>query len=273
LPVALPFALATVVGGIDCTESAAAAGDEYDTRSILLIEGVASVLAGLCGGVIQTTPYIGHPAYKAMGGRAAYTLATALFMGAAGLLGWFTHLFEWLPKAAMFPILVYVGLEITSQSFRATPARHYPALAFAALPALAYLATIPLDQALAGRQPDPAAAPVVQTLRCLANGFIVTSLLWGAALAALLDGRPGRSAIYLLIAGVCALFGIIHSPFPDARLALPDVITAQLPEYAQFQTPYHWALAYGLMAAALLVLALLRAHPTAAAPEHENAAE
>ena len=29
LPVMLPFALATIVGGIDCTESAAAAGDEY----------------------------------------------------------------------------------------------------------------------------------------------------------------------------------------------------------------------------------------------------
>src|SRR5439155_6921718 len=34
LPVVLPFALATIVGGIDCTESAAAAGDEYDTRSV-----------------------------------------------------------------------------------------------------------------------------------------------------------------------------------------------------------------------------------------------
>ena len=86
LPVVLPFALATIVGGIDCTESAAAAGDEYDTRAILLTEGVASLAAGLLGGVIQTTPYIGHPAYKKMGGRAAYTLATALFVGAGRLL-------------------------------------------------------------------------------------------------------------------------------------------------------------------------------------------
>ena len=31
LPVAIPLALATVVGGIDCTESAAAAGDDYPT--------------------------------------------------------------------------------------------------------------------------------------------------------------------------------------------------------------------------------------------------
>ena len=33
------------------------------------------------------TPYIGHPAYKAMGGRAAYTLATAIFIGGAGVFG------------------------------------------------------------------------------------------------------------------------------------------------------------------------------------------
>ncbi len=70
LPVAFPFALMTIVGGIDCTESAAAAGDEYDTRQVIAIEGVATLIAGLSGGVIQTTPYIGHPAYKAMGGRA-----------------------------------------------------------------------------------------------------------------------------------------------------------------------------------------------------------
>ena len=140
LPVMLPFALATIVGGIDCTESAAAAGDEYDTRSILWTEGLASVLAGLFGGVIQTTPYIGQPAYKAMGGRAAYTLATALFIGLAGGLGWFAHLFEWLPAVACFPILVFVGLEIGAQSFRATPTRHYAALALAMLPALAYMA-------------------------------------------------------------------------------------------------------------------------------------
>src|SRR5262249_44094277 len=150
---------------------------------ILLTEGAASVLAACLGGVIQTTPYIGHPAYKTMGGRAAYTLATALFIGAMGYFGWFPYLFNLLPRAAMFPILVFVGVEITAQSFRATPQRHYPALALAALPALAYLVTLPLGAALGPNAPGPGAIGTVQTLRCLANGFIVTSLLWAAALA------------------------------------------------------------------------------------------
>jgi AGZA family xanthine/uracil permease-like MFS transporter len=266
LPIILPFGLATIVGGIDCTESAAAAGDEYDTRTILLTEGLASVAAGLCGGVIQNTPYIGQPAYKAMGGRAAYTLATALFIGAAGCFGWFGHLFEWLPRAAMFPILIYVGLEITAQSYHATPVRHYPALALATLPALAYLATIPLDTALAGRPPDPAAAPLVQTLRCLANGFIVTSLLWAAALAAVIDRRLVRAAIYCVVAAACSLVGIIHSPFPQVQIALPGTVMAQLPTEAAYQSPYHWAVAYLLVAVLWLGLAAFQK------PEAEKAA-
>ena len=258
LPVMLPFALATVVGGIDCTESAAAAGDEYDTRSVLLTEGAASLLAGLLGGVIQTTPYIGHPAYKKMGGAAAYTLATALFVGAAGVFGVFPLLFEWLPAAAMFPILVFVGLEITSQSFQATPRHHYPALAFAMLPALAYLVTVPLKQALGMRAPDPASLVTVQTLRCLANGFIVTSLLWAAALALLLDGRLRGAAGYFAVAGVCAFFGVVHSPLPAEQIGLPHTALGQVAgdfaEAVRYQTPYHWAAAYGLVAAMLLGL-------------------
>jgi AGZA family xanthine/uracil permease-like MFS transporter len=261
LPVALPFALATVVGGIDCTESAAAAGDEYDTRAVLLTEGVASVAAAGLGGVIQTTPYIGHPAYKVMGGRAAYTLATALFVGAAGYFGLFGELFRWLPPVALFPILVFVGLEITAQSFRATPPRHYAALALAFLPTLAYLATIPLSAALGGRPPAGGRGEaVVLTLYCLANGFLVTSLLWAASLAAVLDGRYVRSACCLLVAAACALLGVIHSPFADAPLAWPWDVYARLPDRPEVraQSPYHWAGAYVLAAALLLALGWFR---------------
>jgi adenine/guanine/hypoxanthine permease len=270
LPVMLPFALATIVGGIDCTESAAAAGDEYDTRSILWTEGLASVLAGLFGGVIQTTPYIGQPAYKAMGGRAGYTLATAVFVGVAGGLGWFAHIFEWLPEVACFPILVFVGLEIGAQSFRATPTRHYAALALAMLPALAYMALIPLDTAMGPLQkPMPYAASSILALRCLANGFIVTSLLWASALAAVLDRKMFRSAAYLGVAAVCSLVGIIHSPLTPAVIGWPWDVVAQLGQFSGqlpkeilelempkilSQSPYHWAGGYLLAAVMLIVI-------------------
>src|SRR5207244_13016971 len=49
LPVAIPLALATVVGGIDCTESAAAAGGDYPTGPISAAEGLSAVVRGLFG--------------------------------------------------------------------------------------------------------------------------------------------------------------------------------------------------------------------------------
>ena len=92
LPIAIPFAILTVVGGINVTESARVAGDEYNTRQILLTEAWATLLAGVCGGVAQSCPYIGHPAYKRMGARAGYTLLTGIFIGLGGMLGYVSFL-------------------------------------------------------------------------------------------------------------------------------------------------------------------------------------
>jgi AGZA family xanthine/uracil permease-like MFS transporter len=225
LPIVIPFALATVVGGIDCTESAAAAGDDYPTRQIIGVEALATLVAAVCGGVIQTTPYIGHPAYKAMGGRAAYTLATAIFVGGAGLIGYFGYLYAVIPKATVFPILVFIGLEITAQSFQATPRRHYAAVALACVPALASLALIYMDkfvaEVAATQQFSASLQLEMQTVRVLANGFIVTSLLWASTLAALIDHRLRRAAVLLSVAAVFSLFGIIHSPLAGGAMFAP----------------------------------------------------
>jgi len=222
LPIVIPFALGTVVGGIDCTESAAAAGDEYDTGTVIGVEALATIIAGACGGIIQSTPYIGHPAYKAMGGRAAYTLATALVIGIAGVTGTFAYLYQAIPPAAVYPILVFIGLEITAQSFRATPPRHFPAVAMACVPALAALVTLQTDKVLAaGAAPGAALAAELAAIRVLSSGFIVTSLLWAGLTAALIDQTLARAAAWALAAAACSLVGVIHSPYPDGRLFLP----------------------------------------------------
>lgn len=232
LPIAAPFAIATVVGGIDCTESAAAAGDTYDTRTVIAVEGFATLLAGCSGGVIQTTPYIGHPAYKAMGGRAAYTLGTALLVGSAGLVGYFAWLNAYIPPPAVLPILVFVGLEITAQSFHATPRRHYAAVALACLPALAFLAMnlpgrIFADAGLMGAGismesiQDERLGHDLKTLTMLSSGFILTSLMWAWALAAAIDRRLGVAAKVMLLAAVMTLFGVIHSPLLGSQMFVP----------------------------------------------------
>jgi AGZA family xanthine/uracil permease-like MFS transporter len=226
LPLALPLAFATVIGGIDNTESAAAAGDPYDTRSILLTEGVSTLVAGLFGGVIQTTPYIGHPAYKRMGGRAGYTLATGLFVGIGGALGVLAWLVHALPEVVVVPILVYVGLEIAAQCFVAVPARHAPAVAASFLPAIASVTLILVNQMLGGAGVAATAlageaATAYHVLEILAAGFVFSAMLLGSAVALLIDGRYGALAIALAIAAVAAWFGVIHSPLPGGATFLP----------------------------------------------------
>jgi AGZA family xanthine/uracil permease-like MFS transporter len=234
LPIVIPFALATVVGGIDCTESAAAAGDEYDTGQVIGIEALATLVASLCGGVIQSTPYIGHPAYKAMGGRAAYVLATALFVGSAGLLGYFGYLYVIVPKVTVYPILIFIGLEITAQSFHATPRRHYPALALACIPVLAQLGLVFVEKAGVTKEtlPNPGFAAEFATLRLLANGFVVTSLLWASALAAIVDHRLWRAGSLFLVSAVLTMFGVMHSPEPGSPMFLPWQISSEVQHHA-----------------------------------------
>jgi len=273
LPVIIPFALATVVGGIDCTESAAAAGDEFDTNTVVRVEGFATLVAGLCGGVIQTTPYIGHPAYKAMGGRSAYTLATALFIGGAGVIGYFGYLYAIIPRPTVFPILVFIGLEITSQSFSATPRRHYPAVALACVPALAALAYIfvgkftgeLLGHNLTEGDLSEALQLDIGTLRILANGFIVTSLLWASWLAALIDRRLKLAAIFAVVMAGCALFGIMHSPEVNGGMFFPWQL-----EDAIRNIPYRYAIGYMIVAVLLLAWDLVLPKETLESKE-ENA--
>jgi len=145
LPIAIPFGLLTVVGGINVTESARVAGDDFNTRSILLTEAIATLIAGICGGVAQSTPYIGQPAYKRMGSRAGYTLLTGLFIGLGGILGYVSFFVELIPRAVLAPILIFVALDIMVQSFLACPARHAPAVAFAFFPTVARLLAIKLS--------------------------------------------------------------------------------------------------------------------------------
>jgi AGZA family xanthine/uracil permease-like MFS transporter len=237
LSLALPFALLTVIGGIDNTESAAAAGDEYRTRDILMTEALATTAAGVCGGVIQNTPYIGHPAYKSMGARAGYTLATGLVIGVGAAVGALSVVVSVLPEAAVAPILIFIGLEITAQAFLASPARHGAAVALAFVPTVAAVILIEGGTLLGGLGKSPAdltgeAALTWQALLVLGNGFVLTALLWGWTLTAMLDRRLAVAAAVLVAGSLATLCGAIHSPLPTGALfwpwALPAASTGRL---------------------------------------------
>jgi AGZA family xanthine/uracil permease-like MFS transporter len=217
-----------------------------------------------------------------MGGRAAYTLGTALLIGSAGLVGYFGLLNALIPAPAVYPILVFIGLEISAQSFLATPRRHYAAVALACLPALAFLAVnLPgrifgdpalIEAGLGSENLDPMLRRDLNTLGMLSSGFIVTSLLWAWTLAAVIDRKLKTAAGVLMLAASLTLFGVIHSPLAGNRLFLPlgpDRWGELVLDAAQRGVVLEFAAGY--IAAGLLLLAWSRIGATALStppPDH-----
>jgi AGZA family xanthine/uracil permease-like MFS transporter len=215
LPIAVPFGLLTIVGGINVNESARVAGDEYRTRDILLTEALATLAAGLCGGVAQST---------------------GLFIGIGSVFGLIPMIVSVLPVAAVAPILIFVGLEIITQSYHACPREHAPAVTMAFLPAVGSLVLIYFNQfagefhsAVAGAAFPPRIAALHETMRVLGHGFILTAMLWGGITAHLVDRRVRRAGLLLLVCAVFSLFGVIHSVMPHGELYLPWRLETQLP--------------------------------------------
>lgn len=247
LPLLLPFGLLMIVGGINVSESARAAGDDYSTRNILLAESFSTLIAGVCGGVAQTTPYIGQPAYKAMGARISYVVLTGLFIGLGGIFGYLSDIVETLPFAVLAPILVFVAISIMTQAFEATPPRHAAAVVLAFFPAIARLLAIKLgDPSIVDAARFEAmfhdssrGISEVATIVVLGNGFIITSMLWASFVVALIDGHLRRAALILLLAAALTLFGVIHSVLPSGGVYLPTGLAESMrPIMFQFSAAY-----------------------------------
>ena len=148
LPIAIPFGILTIVGGINNTESGRLAGDHYHPRDILLTEALTSLVSAFFGGVAQTTPYIGHPAYKKMGATWRYTLATGLAIGMGSAVGLMSLFVSLIPRAVIAPIFIFIGFEIIHQAYSESPPSHSPAVSLSFLPVIASLVLIILGQFL-----------------------------------------------------------------------------------------------------------------------------
>jgi adenine/guanine/hypoxanthine permease len=251
LPIAIPFGILTIIGGINNTESARLAGDNYHTRDILLTEACTSLIAAFFGGVAQTTPYIGHPAYKKMGATWWYTLLTGLLIGVGSAVGLLSLFVGIIPRAVVAPIFIFIGFEIVHQAYKESPQSHSSAVSFSMLPVIASLVLIILSQFLGATGAPLDKLPLRlqslhQTLTMLSNGFILTGLLWGSMLAFLIDNKARLAALCSAICAVLTLFGIIHSVLPDGELYLPWRVLSQ--------AHYLLAVAYLLLSGLFLLL-------------------
>ena len=109
-------ALATLFDGestahpLTTAGSAAAAGDDFETRPAMLVNGIGTVVAALLGSCFPTTIYIGHPGWKAMGARAAYSTINGIVIVLLCCTGGILLVLQVVPLEATLGILLWIGI-------------------------------------------------------------------------------------------------------------------------------------------------------------------
>ncbi len=117
IPLIIPFALLVVFGTMSVAESSACVGENYNVRSLVIVDAIATIASSLCGGVSQTTPYAGFPAYKKLDARAGFLIINIIVVGIGGIFGLVGFLVHLVPEAAVASILLFVAFEIMMQGF------------------------------------------------------------------------------------------------------------------------------------------------------------
>jgi adenine/guanine/hypoxanthine permease len=219
LVVAVPLGIYNFAEGMNNVESASAAGDHFDLRKVLLADGIGALAGALLGSPFPPAVYIGHPGWKAVGGRVGYSFATGIVIAIVCFAGLTALLLAVVPLVAILPILLYIGLVIGAQAFETTPQRHAPAVILAMLPNIASWAQNQIDGALSAAGTSAAQVGldklashgvIYHGLELFGGGGTLTGLMLGATAAFIIDRKFNWAAIYALGASVLAYFGVIN---------------------------------------------------------------
>jgi AGZA family xanthine/uracil permease-like MFS transporter len=220
LATAIPLGIYNFTEGMANVESAAAAGDEYNLRAILGADGAGAVVGAAMGCPFPPAVYIGHPGWKAAGGRTSYSLASGVFIALMCFLGMFSLLGALLPLPAIVPILLYIGLLIGAQAFQEVPKAHAIAVVFAIIPNIASWAGGLMTNAVGAAGSTPAevgeegfanAGLVYEGTLLLGGGAILAGMVLGSIVAFIIDKRFVAAAIYCFIGAALGFIGLIHA--------------------------------------------------------------
>lgn len=220
LVTAIPFGIYDLVEAMDNVESAAVGGDSYPTTRVLTADGAISLVGCLMGNPFINAVYIGHPGWKAMGGRIGYSLATGVVVLVLSLLGIIALLASLVPVVAISPILLYIGMLIGAQAFQETPRSHAPAIVLALMPHLAAWGKLQIDNALGAAGTSAMAVGLdklgqtgvlYQGLSVLGGGAILGGLILGAIAALIIERQLAKAAAFALAGAVLTFFGFMHS--------------------------------------------------------------
>ncbi|WP_441244528.1 regulator [Tardiphaga sp. 768_D3_N2_1] len=223
LVTAIPYGIYDLVEAMDNVESAEAAGDEYPTTRVLTADGVVSLIGCLMGNPFINAVYIGHPGWKAMGGRIGYSAATGLMVIVLSWFGVISLMLAIVPLVAISPILLYIGMLICAQAFETTPREHAPAIALALTPHLAAWASVLISGALgaAGMNFGAIHSPefiakmgqngvLLHGLEVMGGGSILVGLVLGAIAVFIIERKFVNASAFALAGAVLTYFGFMH---------------------------------------------------------------
>ena len=219
LVTAIPFGIYDLIEALDNVESAAAAGDSFPTTRVLTADGVISLIGCLLGNPFINAVYIGHPGWKAMGGRIGYSAVTGIVVLVLTWFGIIAVISALIPVVAILPILLYIGMLIGSQAFQESPHRHAPAIVLALLPQIAEWGKTQIDNALGAAGTSVAAVGTVKLaqvgvlydgLATLGGGATLAGIILGAITVFIIDRAFERAAAFALAGAVLTFFGFIH---------------------------------------------------------------
>src|SRR3954454_14557813 len=233
LATAIPLGVYNFTEAMSNVESAAAAGDNYNLRSVLLADGTGAVVGAALGSPFPPAVYIGQPGWKAAGGRVSYSLATGVLIFLLCVFGLFPVLGALLPIPAIVPVLLFIGLAIGSQAFSAVPKAHYAAVVLPAIPSLVQWGSGMVHDALlaAGTSVEKVGPDVLANggvlysgLATLGAGSVLVGMILGSICVFLIDRKFIHAAGACAVGGVLSLVGLIHAAevhvFSNPRIAL-----------------------------------------------------
>jgi len=233
LATAIPLGIYNFTEAMSNVESAAAAGDSYNLRYVLLADGTGAVVGAALGSPFPPAVYIGQPGWKEAGGRLSYSLVCGVLIFVLCVAGMFPLLAAILPIPAIVPVLLFIGLVIGAQAFRAVPRAYYAAVVLAMVPNIASWASGQVDNALAAAGTSAAhvgqaslanAGVVYDGLHMLGNGAVLAGMVLGAIAVFLIDRRFYHAAAFCMVGAALSIVGLIHGDkvhvFTNPKIAL-----------------------------------------------------
>jgi AGZA family xanthine/uracil permease-like MFS transporter len=260
LVTAIPFGIYDLVEAMDNVESAEAAGDVYPTTRVLTADGIVSLIGCLMGNPFINAVYIGHPGWKAMGGRIGYSAATGLMVVVLSWFGIIAVMSALIPLVAISPILLYIGMLIGAQAFQETPHRHAPAIVLALIPNIAAWGKLLIDSSLGAAGTNAATVGLDKLgqvgvlyhgLEVLGSGAILGGMVLGAIGAFVIDRQFDKASYFAAAGAVLTFFGFMHGE--QVGIAVTPSVAA----------------AYALVAAFLYALSRAPAIEFASSPAEE----